>query len=114
MIERNKTGIKVSAGRRTSSEEDHSGIQRGKTVLSSSPDERRLHHLLSQAAYLLAKPAVRRVVVEPLVPHHVVIESPNLRGGCHPPDGTGLSNSKGQSAWNGEDHIGVRNRRNGR
>jgi hypothetical protein len=112
MMEQNKTGIRVSAGRGTSSEEEQSGIQRGKTILSSSPDERRLHHLLSQAAYLLAKPAVRWIVVEPPVPHHVVIESPNLRGGCHPPDGTGLSKSKGQSTWNREDHIGVRNRRN--
>src|SRR5271156_2921661 len=113
MIDEIKRALRFP-GRCMSAEEEQRRIQRGKTILSSSPYETSLHHLLSQAAYLLAKPAVRRIVVEPLVPHHVVIESPNLRGGCHPPDGTGLSKCKSQSSWNREDHIGVRNRRNGR
>jgi hypothetical protein len=82
MIDKIKRASRFRQGAVRRAEEEQRGIQRGKTILSSPPYDRSLYHLLSQAAYLLAKPAVRRIVVESLVPHHVVIESPNLGGGA--------------------------------
>src|SRR5580692_1262779 len=73
-----------------------------------------LHHLLSKAANLFAKPVVGRILVEPLVPHHVVIESANLRGSCQPLDGSRFGMGERQSARNGEDHVSVCNGRDRR